>query len=52
MIFYSNIIIFDKIYYGDGYQLNRIIQEQSVLYLATADNILVGVSYIIVDKEI
>lgn len=33
-------------YYGNDYQLKRIIEEQSVIYLATVDNILVGVSYI------
>jgi GNAT superfamily N-acetyltransferase len=33
-------------YYGDEYQLKRIVEERSVLYLATVDNALVGVSYI------
>ncbi len=33
-------------YYGNDYQLKRIIEAQSVLYLATVDNTLAGVSYI------
>src|SRR5262245_34922933 len=33
-------------YYGDDYQLKRIIEERSVLFLALADGVLVGVSYI------
>ena len=33
-------------YYGDDYQLARIIEEHSVIYLAVVDGVLVGVSYI------
>lgn len=33
-------------YYGDDYQLKRLADGQSVLYLAKVDSTLVGVSYI------
>ncbi len=33
-------------YYGDDYQLKRIVDGKSVIYLATVDGVLVGVSYI------
>jgi hypothetical protein len=35
-----------KIYYGDDYQLRRIIEEKSVLFFAIVNNTVVGASYV------
>lgn len=35
-----------EVYYGDEYQMRRIVEGQSLLFLAIVDNVLVGVSYV------